>query len=326
VSARVRVLVLVVLAVVLTSVAVGYVLVRRADNQGSAAGGLVDFNRSGTLVVRDLRPGPSHGHLVQLDPDDAHTRVRSANICARVYAVRGHGVCLRPSTEAAGAFEVAFLDRRGRVTSSFPLVGTPSRTRISADGRLFSWTVFVQGDSYNDGHFSTRSGTYDARNDDLVGTLEDWKVTVDGKRYRAIDLNFWGLTFANDDRTFYATMATKGQRYLVRGDMVDRTIVTLHANVECPSLSPDQKRVAYKKRYGNRWRFAVLELSTGKETRLSERRSVDDQLAWFDDDTLLYGVRRGARHADVWSMPADGTGKPVLVAADAESPAPIRAP
>lgn len=322
-STRGRLLAGAALFAVLLTIAAGYVVSRRVDNHDSPLWDSVDLGRPGTIVARDLRPGRTYNHLVQLDPAHPRVRVSSPNVCVRVYAVRRHGVCLRPSTEAAGTFEVAFLDRHGKATSAFPLVGTPSRTRISPDGRLFSWTVFVQGDSYNGGHFSTRSGTYDARTDELVGTLEDWRVTVDGKPYRAVDLNFWGITFADNDRTFYATMSTAGERYLVRGDTIDHTIVTIHRNVECPSLSPDQTRIAYKKRFGKRWRFAVLELSTGKETLLSERRSIDDQLAWLDRRTLLYGVRRGARRADVWSVPANGGGKPTLLMSDADSPAAI---
>ena len=67
----------------------------------------------------------------------------------------------------------------------------------------------------------------------------------------------------------------------------------MRTDAECPSLSPDGTRVAYKKR-GDRatgeWRLAVLDLATGKETLLAERRSVDDQVEWLDDDRILYGL------------------------------------
>ena len=38
------------------------------------------------------------------------------------------------------------------------------------------------------------------------------------------------------------------------------------------------------------WRLHVLELATLRETALAETRSVDDQVEWLDDDTVLYGV------------------------------------
>ena len=43
--------------------------------------------------------------------------------------------------------------------------------------------------------------------------------------------------------------------------------------------------------------------------------------AKYDNDTVMYALRRGPRAADVWSVPADGTGEPTLLIPDAESPA-----
>jgi hypothetical protein len=43
-----------------------------------------------------------------------------------------------------------------------------------------------------------------------VDTLETYAVTRNGRPYRTADLNFWGVTFA-DDQHFYATMSTAGQ-------------------------------------------------------------------------------------------------------------------
>lgn len=324
-STRARIAALAACVLVLAVLGGGYVALRHASNAQAGTSGTIDLDRTGTLVVRDLRPGSAYNHLAQVDPADPDHRVDANDVCVRTSAVRGHGVCLRPSAEAAGTFEVAFLDQHAQPLSSFPLVGVPSRTRISPDGRMFAWTVFVQGDSYNGGKFSTRSGFWDSSTDELVGTLEDWHVVVDGTAYHAADLNFWGITFAKDDDAFYATMSTGGERYLVRGDRSSRTITTVHRNVECPSLSPDETRIAYKTRLPDgSWRFTVLNLATGQETPLAERRSIDDQLAWLDDDTVAYGVRRDARHADVWTVPADGTESPALLVADADSPASVR--
>ena len=84
----------------------------------------------------------------------------------------------------------------------------------------------------------------------------------------------------------------------------------LHENVECPSLSPDGTKIAFKKASGpstaRKWRFTVLDLRTGVETPLPETRSIDDQLAWLDDSHVLYGVPRGSSgRTDVWCQPAD---------------------
>ena len=89
--------------------------------------------------------------------------------------------------------------------------------------------------------------------------------------------------------------------------------------VECPSLSPDETRVAFKRREGNNWRLHVLDLDTGREYPLAETRSVDDQVEWLDDERILYGLVK-----DVWVVPADGSGQPQIHIRDALSPAVVR--
>ena len=112
---------------------------------------------------------------------------------------------------------------------------------------------------------------------------------------------------------------------LVAGDVAARTIRTLAENVECPSLSPSRHEIVFKEAVGGNpskgWRLTVLDLATMTRTRLAEARSVDDQAAWFDDDTVMYAVRRGPKEADVWSVAADGSGRPSILIPDAESPA-----
>ena len=95
----------------------------------------------------------------------------------------------------------------------------------------------------------------------------------------------------------------------------------LRENVECPSLSPDGTRIGYKKLVDRPgvWRFHVLDLESGRDTPLAETESVDDQLEWLDDDRLLYG-KDGA----VWTVNADGSGKPEQLLARAASPAVAR--
>jgi hypothetical protein len=67
--------------------------------------------------------------------------------------------------------------------------------------------------------------------------------------------------------------------------------------------------------------LSVLDLATMTRTVLAETRSVDDQAAWYDDTTVMYALRRGPKAADVWSVPADGTGHAAVLIPDAESPA-----
>jgi Tol biopolymer transport system component len=134
---------------------------------------------------------------------------------------------------------------------------------------------------------------------------------------------------ASDDRTFYATMSTKGHTYLVKGDLKDHTVRTLRTNVECPSLSPDGTRIAFKERVPGAdgrqpWRLHVLDLATMKDTALAETRGVDDQAAWLDDRTVAYALpEAGSSVYDVWVVPSDGLGAPRKLIARASSPAPV---
>ena len=61
-------------------------------------------------------------------------------------------------------------------------------------------------------------------------------------------------------------MSTAGHRYLVAGDFAAHTVRTLRENVECPSLSPDGTRVAFKSAVdgdpAKGWRLSVLDLAT----------------------------------------------------------------
>ncbi|TDW22024.1 PD40 domain-containing protein [Kribbella kalugense] len=276
------------------------------------------------IMFRSTAPG-SKGRLAMVAKNDpGGPRSVSALNCLRVYAAGGTGTCLRQDG-ALTTFQIAILDKNLQVQKAIPLVGVPNRTRVSADGRMAAWTVFVAGDSYNNGRFSTRSGLIDLKTLDMVDSLEFLSVTLDGHPYKAADLNFWGITFTADDNHFYATMSTAGHRYLVEGDIAARTVRTITVNVECPSLSPDGRRIAFKSAIdGNPakgWRLTVLDLATGARTPLAETRTVDDQPAWLDSDTIGYAIPHGPADSDIWSVPANGSGHPALLIPQAESPA-----
>ncbi|MCQ4205589.1 hypothetical protein [Streptomyces longispororuber] len=250
---------------------------------------------------------------------------KTALSCRRFYASGTGAVCLTTKPGIPPRTQAIVLDRSLRPRRTVTFGGTPNRARISPSGRMVSWTVFVSGDSYSGGSFSTRSGILDTRTGYLIKNVETLQLTLGGRRYSASDVNYWGITFARDDNRFYATVATRGKTYLVEGDLKAWTARALRENVECPSLSPDGTRIAYKKRVrdgsSDPWRLHVLDLRTRRDTPLAETRSVDDQAAWLDDGTVAYALPGRARgSSDVWSVPADGTGKPVRKARDASSP------
>lgn len=238
--------------------------------------------------------------------------------CDRFAVAKQTAVCLavRPGTLPA-VTDVLVLDDHLAVRHTESLPGTPSRARVSPDGKRVYWTLFVTGDSYAQTGFSTRAGLYEVDTGRLVKTIEELPVFKDDQRYFAPDVNYWGITFAPDGNRFYATLGSKGQTYLVEADYRHYRGKTLRENVECPSLSPDATRVAFKKKVGEGvWRLSVLDLKTMRETELAEQKSVDDQALWQDDHTVLYGLGNA-----VWAVPADGSGAPRKLAENAASPA-----
>ncbi|MEU1055521.1 TolB-like translocation protein [Streptomyces sp. NPDC005876] len=338
-SLRRRLFVLVAAVLVLAGAATGMVLraadrADRADRPRSGdpavTGGPVSLGGQDRLAFVNGTAGPHRTAVATVpaaDPDGARTA--SGLKCARFYAAAGTGVCLQSDPGVLKQRNRALLlDSRLRVERTFALAGTPSRARVSPSGRFAAWTVFVSGESYSSTFFSTRTSILDTRTMRLVPSLEDFSITLDGEPYRAADVNFWGVTFAADDDTFYATLNTADKTYLVRGSVSGRSVTTLTENVECPSLSPDGTRVAFKKRVLSRtdlWREYVLDLRTLRETPLAERRSVDDQAAWLDDGTVAYALPTEGEvgGSDLWSVPADGTGSPRRLLAGASSPAPL---
>jgi hypothetical protein len=139
------------------------------------------------------------------------------------------------------------------------------------------------------------------------------------------------VTFARDGNRFYATLGTGGHAYLIEGDRAARTARVLADEVECPSLSPDGTRIAYKRPVPGaqrRWRLHVLDLRTMADTALAETRSVDDQVEWLDASHVAYGLQDEGPpptlDVNLWAVPADGSGSAALYLAHAASPAVVR--
>lgn len=331
-SGRSKIAILSVAVLLAAAVAAGYVLrSREAPAPAVAATGApaavplpkeTAIERGSLLLVR---AGPAAGSgTVLAVPGRGEGAARTTGLhCKRFYAAAGTGLCLRVTTGLVTGSEAVVLDDRLREKRVVPLAGVPSRARVSASGRMAAWTFFVTGDSYLATGFSTRAGILDTRTGTLVKSLEEFTLQMDGKAHRAPDVNYWGITFAGDDNRFYATVSTGGHTYLVEGDFAERRMKTLRENAECPSLSPGGDRLVYKKRTGGDeapWRLYTLDLRTGRETPLAETANVDDQAAWLDDRTVMYSRLRDDS-SDVWTVPADGSGRPALLLRDAYSPA-----
>ncbi|MGM1065340.1 hypothetical protein [Saccharothrix sp. Mg75] len=305
------VLVVVAGAVYLTAVA-------REDRPVAAAEGA----RSPDLLYVELADGRSR--VEQLSLADPAARSATDLTCQRFYRAGGTEVCL--ALAGPGPTYAAEISRDGVVLRTVPLPGIPSRAKVSASGQVVSWTSFVTGDSYSvPGGFSTRTGFFDVRSGEVVESLEGFAAEVEGQPHSAQDVNYWGLTVGADDRTFYATLASGGLTWLVRGDLVDRRVRSLRRDAECPSLSPDGTKVAYKKRIGRLgpWDLAVLDLATGTEVRLPGTAGVDDQATWLGADRLAFAaVPKDAQRAAVHLVAADGAAPAEVLVPDATSPSP----
>jgi WD40-like Beta Propeller Repeat len=326
----------------LTSVAVPVVYVlraRRTASEGPAAPARPPAPPPGALeapgmprppvAFRYTGPGDAYGRLVTADLG-APARDETVTVlqCDRLDVAAGHGVCLAARRGVFTTYEAILFDAGFRARHTLPLSGVPSRTRVSPDGRLAAMTVFESGHSYAAGQFSTRTTIVDFETGDVVvSDLERFTVLRDGQPIQSVDFNFWGVTFTRDGARFYATLGTGGRQYLIEGDMRARQARIIRADVECPSLSPDDTRIAFKRREGGgltpiTWRLSVLRLDTLEDWPLAERRSVDDQVAWLDESAVLYALpaaATGTAATDTWAVPADGSGGPRLVMPNAYS-------
>ncbi|MFI5709240.1 hypothetical protein [Kribbella sp. NPDC051620] len=279
----------------------------------------------GNLYFRNLASGPDEGKLAVVPAGDPSGARQVGELrCDRFATARSTSICLRLKPGSLPPFtEMLVLGPDLKVKHQETLPGTPSRARVSPDGNIVNWTVFVTGDSYSATGFSTRTGLYDLRSTTLLKSIEELPVFVDGKRYFASDINYWGITFAADGNTFYVTMGSKGKTYLIKADYHGYRGNAVAQNVECPSLSPDGRRVAYKQKTADgSWRLAVLDLTSHQVTHPAETRPIDDQPLWRDNGTVLYALHHNTT-SDIWSVPANSTGTPTLLVPDASSPASV---
>jgi hypothetical protein len=296
---------------------------------------LTAARRANHVFVRHAGFGQRAGRIAIVAAADPSAHAALTDLaCERFHFAGDRGLCLTSGSGFFLSYRALLVDAELSTVATLELGGIPSRARVSPDGRYAATTVFVSGHSYAGGSFSTQTQIIDARSGALVVELEHLSVTRDGRPFEGIDFNFWGVTFAGDGDTFFATLGTDGDTYLVRGSIAGREMTVVAANVECPSLSPDGTRVAFKERVNGAgslsaggpivWRPAVLNLSDLSRMPVGlETRSIDDQIEWLDDERVLY------EHTDLddlspslWVTAVNG-GAPQPYLAEANSPAAI---
>lgn len=268
--------------------------------------------------------------------------------CARVHFASGKGVCLtrEAPTDAEKRSKIGFgfdswfnpfsgysavvFDKRLRPGAwRIELKGLPSRVRVSPSGHLAAITVFLSGQSYAALRFSTQTTLVDIESGRVLADLEKFSVTRNGEAFRSPDFNFWGVTFSRDDNLFYATLWSAGKAYLVKCNLARQTAEVIYEGVECPSLSPDNTRIAFKKRTGwvggpRTWQISLLDLRTLTAVPLSETRSVDDQVEWLDNQHILYALlNRDIARTDIWALNISPGSSPQLWLTGGSSPAAV---
>jgi len=283
-------------------------------------------NQLHLVVINRENPYIGQVKLIGLDPASPQS-AQTALSCDRVHYAGGKGICLTLDKSAPNdVVLVTLFGSDFKPQRKFAMEGYPSRTRISPDGNYAAFTVFVTGHSYDDPNMSTATILVDTASGANLGNLEEFETWKDGQRFQAPEFNFWGVTFAKDSNQFYATLRHGDTTYLVQGNLAARRLTVLRENVECPSLSPDDTRLAFKKRtLTGMWKLTVLDLATMQETPLAEEESIDDQVEWLDNNRILY------QHIDpdpppwlsVMVIPADGSGKPEVFVSNAVSPSTV---
>lgn len=279
------------------------------------------------IMFRNTAAGQGYGHLASVSLNDpGGLRELTQVPCDRVYTNQKVVSCLLVVRGIPPRYRASLMDNELKPLTEWPLAGIPNRTRVSNEG-LVATTAFVTGHSYASDSFSTETSIKSLDGKDY-GNLEDFSIMIEGQKLTAADKNVWGVSFV-DYNTFYATVASGGQTWLVLGNLNERRMTAVLQNAECTSVSPDGSKVAYKKRRISRpgetlvhWDAAVLDIASNKETVIGIESGFDDQLEWLDDQTLLFGLARKdtVGDSDIYSIRAKAGATPELFIEHAWSP------
>ena len=291
---------------------------------------LVQLRRGSYVAFRDMVPGPTYGRLRLHSLEPGAARLATAlSLPPRSFQRQLSGVCLAIATSPAGfsatsstmGMRVTQNDRAARLAEPHARVAQQRTRRIH--GVCF-WRFLSRVGTLHAG--STLDSTF--RDDDR--RPQSFAVTRDGKPFRAVDFNF-GASRSRATRGASTRRSERGAASCRRGEL-PRTLRVIAEDIECPSLSPDEKahRVQEAVRIGIRRLVepAVVDLATMAVRQLPEPKHIDDQIEWLDDRHILYAVGHSTsaalRRADVWKLAIDGASPPAMFLADAESPAVVR--
>ncbi len=277
------------------------------------------------LLIRNAQDGLNN-RLEVMALDGGKTLATLPLQCERAHLGADMLACLHMQPGQGLKLELA--DRKGNVrqTLSFPNISLASRVRVARDGSLIGLTGFSAGHSYSSADFSTRTYLVDGRQRRLLADVSSFRVIESAQlKLPARRFNVWGVSFdPNAAQKFVVTVGAGNGVWLAAGDLQNKTLTLLKADVECPSFSPDGSRIAFKRRNpAGGWWPAVYELASGREVVMQDSPNVDDQIEWLDSQTLVYEMakREGSSESDLMLRKADGRTAATVLRSLAGSPA-----
>jgi len=269
-------------------------------------------------------PGDEYGFVGYIDPTgERHVTELE---CARLDLNEEIGICLSATAGLGGTGRGLLLDPSLNPTLRFG-VNRPSRAAVSPDGTVVAWTGFSLGHSYlAAGEFATTTQLI-AVDRSIGANLEEVFTTyADGELLDDPTRNYWGVTFVDSDH-FYATLGTTSGTSIVEGRVSNSRIDVVFENASCPEVSPDGSTIVAKEQRGDAFQLVAIDTETGARRDLGETRSVDDQVEWADQDTILYALPNPDEGTDaqpvfdVWALDVDPGAEPRLIIPFADSPA-----
>jgi hypothetical protein len=269
-------------------------------------------------------PGGDYGRVGYLDFDGE--RVQTQLECARVDLNVWRGVCLSASSGISGSGQGLITDPALVPTTTFGLT-TPSRAAVSPSGSIVAWTGFTLGHSYLEpGEFATLTQLISIERRQAADLETSFSTYDADGLIRDADRNYWGVSFVDEDR-FFATVGFDGETAIVEGRISTSRLDVVFENATCPEVSPDGSTVVAKEQRGDHFQLVAIDVATGSRRDLGERRSIDDQVEWLDEDTIVYAVPNPDEGTvaqpvfDIWVVDTEPGAEPRLVVPFADSPA-----
>ncbi len=284
----------------------------------------------GEVLVVNRTPGDDYGRLAIRHTDGTRTLLERR--CLRMHLAADHGVCVSRDEGTDPLFTTTFFASTNPDVEikSYPSA-LPSRARISPEGTFSAVTAFVSGGSYEDvGAEATTIVTIDEiESTRLVRGGNQLEVIADEVKYQDLDAQYWGMSFADEDE-FYITGFYGDEAEVMHGTLTDMTVEPTGWVGSCPSLSPDGKTLVFKETTPNGFQLVAVDLESQTTWKMGEARSVNDQVEWLDNDTILYALHPEGGDTpvepqyDIWMLDIAEGSEPVLFLANADSPAVAR--